>query len=66
MSYDEYARNARDDLAEATQREGDEQRAAVRAAQVWATLALAEAVREGISSLASQQDKSASRLFPDQ
>jgi hypothetical protein len=50
--YDEYRSNAEHDLSRAlSELVGDEQRAAVAGAQVWATLALAEAIREGIASL---------------
>lgn len=47
MSFREYAGNAESDLSLAvTRQEGAEQRATVAMAQVWATLALAEAIRE--------------------
>lgn len=48
MGYREYVDNARDDLSLAVARQqGEEQRTTVAMAQVWATLALAEAIREG-------------------
>ena len=56
MSYDEYRNNAEHDLSRAlSELAGDEQHAAVAGAQVWATLALAEAIREGFASLRRQQ-----------
>lgn len=55
MSYQEYATNAGHDQSRAlVELTGDEQRATVAAAQVWATLALAEAIREGFSSVGRQ------------
>ncbi len=52
VSYHEYRSNAEHDLSRAlSELAGDEQRAAVAGAQVWATLALAEAIREGFASL---------------
>jgi hypothetical protein len=52
VSYDEYRSNAEHALSRAlSELAGDEQHAAVAGAQVWATLALAEAIREGFASL---------------